>query len=97
MATAYVSSVDRSEAELVGAAAVRELLEGGSGVMVTLEREPGPGYNVSTGTVPLQIVANQQKRLPDDYINAQGNGLTDAFVAYAQPLIGEPLPAFVRI
>jgi ATP-dependent phosphofructokinase / diphosphate-dependent phosphofructokinase len=95
MATAYVSSVDRNEAELVGRAAVRELLEGASGVMVTLEREPGP-YSVTTGTVPLEVVANQQKRLPDTFINAQGNGLTDEFVAYAQPLLGDPLPMLVR-
>ena len=97
MATAYVSSVDRAEAELVGETAVREVLEGGSGVMVTLEREPGPGYRVSTGTVGLDVVANQQRRLPDDFVNPDGNGLTEAFETYARPLLGEPLPLFQRL
>jgi 6-phosphofructokinase 1 len=96
MATEYVSSVDRAEAELVGQAAVRELLEGASGVMITLEREPGQSYMVTTGTVDLEIVANQQKRLPDAFINPEGNGLTEAFEAYARPLLGDPLPAFLR-
>jgi 6-phosphofructokinase 1 len=96
MATAYASGVDRAEAELVGQAAVRELLEGASGVMVTLEREPGAAYAVTTGTVDLQVVANQQKRLPEAFINAAGNGLTEAFETYARPLLGEPLPTFVR-
>ena len=97
MATSYVSSVDRAEAQLVGEAAVRELLEGESGVMVTLEREPGQTYAVSTGTVALEVVANQQRRLPDEFVNADGNGLTEAFEAYARPLLGDPLPSFVRL
>src|SRR5207302_986132 len=46
MATGYVSRTDRAEAELVGRAAVDQARAGASGVMVTLEREPGPDYNV---------------------------------------------------
>jgi hypothetical protein len=42
-------------------------------------------------------VANQQKRLPDEFISPSGAGLTDAFVTYATPLIGEPLPDFLRL
>jgi 6-phosphofructokinase 1 len=52
---------------------------------------------VHTGTVPLELVANQQKRLPDAFIAEAGNAMTEAFVAYATPLIGEPLPNFVRL
>jgi 6-phosphofructokinase 1 len=52
---------------------------------------------VTTGTVPLEVVANQQRRLPDEFINQHGNGLTDAFVDYATPLIGEPLPEFFSL
>ena len=97
MATAYVSSTDRSEAELVGREAVRLAAAGHSGVMVSLERQPGPGYEVRPGTTPLETVANQQRRLPDQFINPDGNGLTDQFVAYAAPLLGEPLPEFERL
>ena len=97
MATAYVSTVDRDEAELVGRTAVEEVLSGHSGVMVTLERQPGPEYRVATGRVSLDVVANQQRRLPDAFVNAAGNGLTEAFQAYARPLLGEPLPEFPRI
>jgi ATP-dependent phosphofructokinase / diphosphate-dependent phosphofructokinase len=97
MASAYVSSSDRTEAEEVGRAAVKLAQAGTSGVMVTLVREPGTTYTVQTGSVPLEVVANQQKRLPDEYIAPGGNGMTDAFVAYATPLIGEPLPDFQRL
>jgi 6-phosphofructokinase len=97
MATAYVSRTDREEAELVGRAAVRLAREGMTGVMITLEREPGPDYRVTTGTTPLEIVANQQKLLPDDFVTPAGNGMTPAFVNYATPLIGDPLPEFMRL
>jgi 6-phosphofructokinase 1 len=97
MASAYVSSTDREEAELVGREAVRLAAAGVSGVMVSLEREPGREYRVRTGTVALEVVANQQQRLPGEFIAADGNGMTEAFVAYATPLIGEPLPEFARL
>jgi 6-phosphofructokinase 1 len=97
MATAYVSTTDRAEAELVGAQAVRLAASGTSGVMVSLERAAGPTYAVTTATTPLRTVANAQKRLPDQFVNADGTGLTRAFVNYATPLIGEPLPEMARL
>jgi 6-phosphofructokinase 1 len=97
MATAYVSSTDREEAERVGRAAVNLAADGRSGVMVTLERAAGDRYSVQTGTTPLEIVANQQKRLPPEFINSSGNGLTSAFTDYARPLLGGPLPDFTRL
>jgi len=97
MATAYVSTTDRAEAELVGRQAVRLAAAGTSRVMVSLQRASSETYQVTTGQTPLQVVANQQKRLPAEYVNQQGNGLTDAFADYARPLIGEPLPDFFRL
>jgi 6-phosphofructokinase 1 len=97
MATGYVSRTDLEEAELVGREAVRLAADGVSGVMVTLDRAAGSVYRVTTGTVALDIVANQQRRLPDEFFAPNRAGLTDAFVAYATPLIGEPLPEFLRL
>ncbi|MGI9145821.1 MAG: diphosphate--fructose-6-phosphate 1-phosphotransferase [Chloroflexota bacterium] len=97
MATGYGSSTDRAEAELVGRAAVTLATAGTSGVMVTLERQLEPGYGVRTGTTALEIVANQQKRLPAAFIATRGNAMTEAFVTYATPLIGEALPVFLQL
>jgi ATP-dependent phosphofructokinase / diphosphate-dependent phosphofructokinase len=97
MASAYVSRTDRAEAELVGRAAVDLAKAGTSGVMVTLEREAGDEYRVRTGTVPLEVVANQAKQLPAAFISPDGHGMTDAFIAYATPLVGDPLPDFQRL
>jgi 6-phosphofructokinase 1 len=97
MSTAYVSVTDRAEAELVGRQAVKLATTGQSRVMVSLLRDPGPGYRVRTGTVPLEVVANQQRRLPDEFLAPDGRGLSQAFLTYATPLLGDPLPEFVRL
>ena len=65
--------------------------------MVSLERAPGADYEIRTRSVALEVVANQQKRLPDQFIANSGSGMTDEFVAYAAPLIGEPLPVFQKL
>jgi 6-phosphofructokinase 1 len=46
---------------------------------------------------PLTTIANDEKTLPDEYINREGNFVTEAFLEYARPLIGEPLPTYVRL
>ena len=91
------SSVDRAEAYLVGQTAVRGALAGVSDRMVTLERQPGPEYAVTTGLAPLAEVANAEHTLPREYINEAGNGVTDGFLDYARPLIGGPLPPYARL
>jgi len=94
---ALQSSVDRQEAYEVGRAAVRAALAGESDKMINLVREPGPRYRCSTGVVELEKVANRERMMPAEYINAAGNGVTDAFLEYARPLIGEPLPPYARL
>lgn len=91
-----VSEIDRKEAYEVGSAAVGHLLEGQSEVMVTLVRAANPPYRSTTGTAPLEKIANQVKLLPDEFIGADGRSMTQAFRDYALPLIGE-IPAYGRL
>lgn len=93
--SAHVSPVDRAEAEQVGAAAVAAALAGQSEQMVTLVREPGPVYRCTTGLAPLAAIAGRERVLPDAYF-ADGT-ITDAFRAYALPLLGGPLPRYPRL
>jgi 6-phosphofructokinase 1 len=95
--TATMSAVDAEEAHRVGRAAVRLAVSGSSGVMVALERQPGPQYRCETGTAPLDEVANAERLLPAAYLTAAGNDVTAAFVAYAAPLIGPPLAPLTRL
>ncbi len=96
-AMAYASSTDLEEADLAGRMAVRYALQGESDCMVTLVRGPGDRYRCSTGLVSLTKVANALKTLPDEYINTKGNFVTEAFLEYARPLIGGPLPTYARL
>ena len=68
-----------------------------NGKMVTLVRQPKPEYAVDTGLAPLVEVANAEHLLPPEYINQEGNGMTEAFLEYARPLIGGPLPPYGRL
>jgi 6-phosphofructokinase 1 len=97
MSSVAVSSVDRNEAYLAGQMAVRCALRGASDQMVTLVRQPGPGYACETGLADLEAIANAQRLLPDEFLDAAGTGVTQAFYDYALPLIGEPLPKHVRL
>jgi len=94
---ALQSRVDREEAYQVGRRAVQAAMDEQTGVMVTLDRAPGPTYEISYGLAPLDKIANVEHKLPDTYINDAGNGVTEAFVEYAQPLIGDPLPPYARL
>ena len=91
------SSVDREEAYRVGREAVRAAVAGESGKMVALRRRPGPAYVVDTELVPLEQVANRKREVPDEFINPAGNGVTEAFLEYARPLIGGPLKPYARL
>ncbi len=91
------STVDRAEAYEVGAAAARHAVAETSGHMVTLVRSSSDPYVCTTGLADLELVAGGEKHLPDEFINAAGNGVTVAFKDYARPLIGGALPPYVTL
>lgn len=94
MSSVHVSSVDRDEAYLVGQMGIRALLAGESDKMVTLVRHNERLYGCSTGLVDLSEVANQQFLLPQGYMNDTKTMVTQAYLDYARPLIGEPLNTY---
>jgi 6-phosphofructokinase len=97
MASTAVSSTDRKEAYLVGQMAARAVLQGESDKMITLQRQDGLVYSCSTGLVDLEEVANVQRLLPPEYLDASRTMVTPAFYDYALPLIGDPLPHYRRL
>ncbi len=101
----FASLTDINEAYMCGQTAVKYAMEGENGKMVTLVREKGPKYKCTTGVAELYDVANGEKKVPKEYINKSGNGITDAMRDYVRPLvqgeapitIGEDgLPVFMR-
>lgn len=88
------SSVDCQEAELAGRAAVRAVLEGQTGVMPALRRLRNDPYESEMFLVPIEQVMLTERILPEQYINAAGNGITEDYVQWLRPLMGQPLPKF---
>jgi len=93
---AYISEVDRKEAYEVGAYAAKLALERESGFMSTIIRIPGDTYRVEYDKVSLSSVASSEREFPGEWIAPNRVDVTDAFVNWAMPLIGGPLPRFAK-
>jgi 6-phosphofructokinase 1 len=99
------SKVDVEQAYAVGKAAVEFAVRGMNAVMPTIVRKSSKPYRWTIGHVPLSAVANQEKKVPRDYITADGFGITEPCRRYLLPLIGgeayppykDGLPEYVRI
>ena len=82
------SAVDLREAYESGRKAAEIAMRDGSGWMATILREPGEIYRARYDKVPLEVVANSERFFPKDWIAASRVDVTDDFIRYAQPLIG---------
>lgn len=100
------SATDINEAFTAGKTAVEKAIEGETGKMVAFERAGTvDSYACNTILLPLESVANYEKKVPLEWINSEGNGVTDEFIDYVLPLIqGEPdrkleysLPRFAKL
>ncbi len=89
-----VSEVDRREAREVGIKAAQYARFAGSDGSVTIHRIGD--YVVDYKLSPLKAVAGKTKVMADDLIARSGNDVTEAFLAYARPLIGA-LPVAQRL
>ncbi len=87
----YASEVDLDEAYEVGVKALQLAANGESGFMSTILRQAGPKYGVTYDKVPLPEVANSERTFPDKWITASGTDVSDEFVAYCKPLVGDTM------
>lgn len=87
--SAFVSDVDRREAELCGREAVRAALRGETGKMVALQRGTGARYACIPTLEPLEKVARRERTLPPEFLAESGRDVTKEFLDYADPLVGE--------
>ncbi len=90
-----VSEVDAKEARQVGALAVRTAVAKNIDGSIAIRRKPGKKYQVFYERVPLSAVAKETRHMPNEFIHADGNDVTKAFLDYARPIVG-PLPAIAR-
>ena len=93
---AYVSEIDRDEAYQVGVYAAKIALSGENGFMSTIVRNPDLPYKVNYDKILLDTVANSEREFPKKWIASNRVDVTNEFINWALPLIGEPLPRFAK-
>lgn len=89
------SSIDRDEAELAGKLACEAVLNGTAGKMVAFRRVSTEPYKMEPFLVDIDEVMMYERTMPDEFINEDGNGVTEAFKEWCRPLLGEKLPEMV--
>jgi 6-phosphofructokinase 1 len=89
------SKTDVEQAYALGKAAVEYAIAGKSAVMPTVVRTSDNPYSWEIGIANLADVANVEKMMPDNFISADGFGITEECRRYLQPLIaGEDYPPY---
>ena len=99
------SGVDVEQAYACGKAAVELAVRGHNAVMPVIVRKSARPYRWTIGHVPLAEVANKERKIPRDFITADGFGITAACRRYLAPLVAgeayppykDGLPDYVRI
>lgn len=92
---AYQSRIDREEAVEAGSTAVRAAVEGKNGVMVGFRRLPGAEYRTETILIPIEEVMLHERTMPKEFIADNGHDVTQAFIDWCRPLLGEPVRKYV--
>ena len=91
-----VSDVDAKEARDVGQLAVKHATSSAENGSVAIKRESSQPYRSSYFITPLSTVAREATSMKDEYINDVGNDVTQAWLDYVAPLVGD-LPKMGRL
>jgi 6-phosphofructokinase 1 len=90
-----VSDIDQQEAREVGEKAVQYAIWHNVDGSIAIKRTGF--YSVDYELISLTDIAGKTKQMPDEFINSEGNGVTDAFKFYLRPLVGSGFPNSYRI
>ena len=88
------SSLDLEEAHQVGYEALKYANMGHSGYMVAIKRDSNAPYSSSYFLVEADKIANNVKYFPKEWINEEGNGVTEEAIEYLAPLVSS-LPSIL--
>jgi len=89
------SAIDVEQAYVLGQTAVEFAHQGKTDIMVNIVRKSNKPYKWTVGSVELAKVANIEKKMPRNFITADGFHITAKCREYIAPLIqGEDYPPF---
>ena len=86
-ASHIASLTDITESVSVGKGGVEAAIEGKTGIMMTIVRNTEGEYSSYVACADISGIANEIKRVPSEYINEEGNGITEEGLGYLAPLI----------
>jgi 6-phosphofructokinase 1 len=84
-----ISPIDAQEAREVGSVAVNHAATTGQPGSVSIRRLSSLPYASECFITPLSSVAREATHMKDEFINAAGNDVTQAWLDYVAPLVGE--------
>ena len=90
-----VSDVDQHEAREVGEKAVQFAFWSNVDGSVTIHRTGW--YSVDYKLTDLKEIAGKTRTMPDEFLNEEGNHITNKFRMYLRPLLGSGFPTAHRI
>lgn len=82
-----ISATDQQEAVMAGRFGVQAALQGETGKMIAFARTGQSFYGVRCTLKDVNLICNQEKTVPKDWITPDGADVTQAFLDYAEPLI----------
>ena len=85
--SAMLSATDLKEAIASGAYGVKCALDGETGKMIAFKRTEETPYTITYMPEDVNIICNQEKAVPAEWITTDGCDVTDAFIRYAAPLV----------
>lgn len=87
-AAAHIASrTDVLEAFELGKRALKAAHDGETGVVSVLKRAEDGDYSAEYNTAAVSEIANLERKVPDEFINEEGNFITEAAYKYMAPLI----------
>lgn len=101
---AMLAGTDQQEGIFAGEFGVQAALNGETGKMIAFKRQSDSPYSMKCTLEDVNVICNEEKTVPVEWITEDGSDVTEDFIRYARPLIqgtvnvpvGEDgLPAFV--
>ena len=89
--SAMLSKTDQKEAIASGSFGVTAAIKGETGKMVAFKRQSpltlNADYVLNYATEDVNEICNKEKTVPLEWISEDGSDITEAFLAYARPLV----------
>lgn len=85
--SSMISATDQEEAIQAGISGVHFALDGITGKIIAFHRTEGADYSINYVPEDVNLICNQEKTVPPEWITGNGSDIGQAFIDYALPLI----------